>query len=260
MLIASTAAWVGENDILLDLLDAEGVRLAPSDPDVTFSLADPDGGNPVPVGHRVVQLAPDARPLFHLRVTLDRSGPWRVSATARTSPGESVGEGFLYVRDDDGTPALGSRVPAVTTPTLASAGGRAETISSMPEPDLWFYERSVAEMLEAGEPFVFVIDSFTFRINEVCGAGLGHAIHLRTEFPELRMIHAEPFRTAFIDGALQFDPPDGPPRRATWSEEWGIREPPWMFVVDRDGRLRAKFYGISGSDELRLAMAAVMEP
>jgi hypothetical protein len=38
---------------------------------------------------------------------------------------------------------------------------------------------------------------------------------------------------------------------------WGVSEPPWVFVIDRDGRLQAKFNGVIGSDELRAALASV---
>ena len=32
--------------------------------------------------------------------------------------------------------------------------------------------------------------------------------------------------------------------------EWGIRTEPWVFVVDADGRLAARFEGVVTEDEL----------
>jgi len=42
-----------------------------------------------------------------------------------------------------------------------------------------------------------------------------------------------------------------------YSMAWGVKEPPWVFVIDDEGRLVAKFSGVVGSDELRAAIAAV---
>jgi hypothetical protein len=61
----------------------------------------------------------------------------------------------------------------------------------------------------------------------------------------------------FSAGQLALDPPEGPAELADWSLAYGIDEPPWVFVVDESGRVRAKFEGIFGTDELRAAMAAV---
>jgi hypothetical protein len=38
----------------------------------------------------------------------------------------------------------------------------------------------------------------------------------------------------------------------------GIPEPAWTFVVDGEGRLRGKFEGLVGSDELRSVMQEVL--
>lgn len=261
VLVASTAAWPGRNEILVDLLAPDGSRLAPYATDVRFSATAPDGGAPTTLESEVVQLAPEARALYRLTMDADHPGPWRIGARLTDPSGEPgrglEGEGLLWVSDDRGTPALGSLVPSVETPTLRSAAGQVAAITSDPEPDPDFYERSVAEAVAAGEPFVYVVDSFTFRTTETCGAGLGHSLHLRTEFPDVRMIHAEPLETAYVDGELRLDPAEGPPRLAPWAASWGIDEPPWVFVVDGEGRLRAKFAGISGSDELRLALSSI---
>ena len=174
------------------------------------------------------------------------------------APGPAArGRDWFDVLDDKGTLPLGAAVPAVDTPTAFTADAVA-AISSDPEPDPIFYERSVADALAAGIPFAFVIDSYAFRTNEACGGGLGHLAHLHDEMPDLVMIHAEPFRTTYADGALALDPVGGPPRLAAWSEAFGIAEPPWTFIVDADGPLRGKFEGIVGSDELRSVMQAVL--
>ena len=71
------------------------------------------------------------------------------------------------------------------------------------------------------------------------------------------MIHAEPFVTPTGDAVLVRDPTGGPRRIAPWAAAWGVTEPPWLFVVDADGKLVAKFQGIFGTDELLSALRKV---
>jgi len=79
------------------------------------------------------------------------------------------------------------------------------------------------------------------------------------DYPGLVIIHAEPWHMAngTEGGMLELDPPGGPAVLTDYAEAWGIAEPPWVFVIDRDGRLHAKFTGIIGSDELRAAITSV---
>lgn len=256
VLLVSGQLWPGENHLLLDLLDRDGRRLAQARPDVAIRVGRPGEEPTIDVPVDVVQLAPDARPLFRGVVDLDVPGPWSVSATVGEGQDALSGSSWFEVGEDGGTIALGEPVPASDTPTGATAEAL-RAISSNPEPDPDFYAVSVRDALEAGEPFVFVIDSFTFRTNEACGGGLGHLIHLHDEFPGLAMIHAEPYRVSLQGGELALESPGGPPRLAEWSEAWGIAEPPWTFVVDGEGRLRGKFQGIVSSDELRSLMHTV---
>jgi len=39
--------------------------------------------------------------------------------------------------------------------------------------------------------------------------------------------------------------------------EWGISTEPWIFTVDRSGRIAASFDGVRGPDELDDALAAI---
>ena len=56
---------------------------------------------------------------------------------------------------------------------------------------------------------------------------------------------------------LGLDPPGGPAVLTDYAQAWGITEPPWVFVIDRVGLVRAKFTGVIGSDELRAAITSV---
>jgi hypothetical protein len=39
-----------------------------------------------------------------------------------------------------------------------------------------------------------------------------------------------------------------------WMKRWGLQSEPWVFLVGRDGRIKAKFEGSVSTDELRAAI------
>lgn len=248
--------WMGTSDLLLEVFDETYRPIANRDVPVVIALERPDGTLLPEQPADIDQPTPGARLLYVARVDLDQVGPWRLHVrTEDATPLTTTVP--LDVLPDDGSPALGSPFPRLDTPTATSDPGGIAAISTMPGADPAFYERSVAELIERGEPFLLTVDSVGFRTTDACGAGLGHLIHLHHELPTMRMVHIEPFRMRLAAGALVLDSPDASPRPTDLAEALGATVPPWIFVVDRDGRLWAKFHGIFGSDELRSAINTV---
>jgi hypothetical protein len=131
-------------------------------------------------------------------------------------------------------------------------------ISSDPEPLTAFYTWSLDEALRERQPTVLVLDSYAYRPNAACGGALGILHDVFIDYPGLVIIHAEPWHMAADeDGMLRLDPPDGPAVLTDVARAYGVEEPPWVFVIGRDGRLQAKFSGVVGSDELRAALTSV---
>jgi hypothetical protein len=253
----STQLWVGTNDLILQLFDEHSVPIVDAGAQPTVTLVAPDGTTREPVAGAVRRFAASARDLVVAQVDLDEVGPWRVVVTAALADGTRTGTADLMVLPDDGVPALGAPVPSVVTATMRDAHNLMRAITSDPEPVSQFYTSSVSELLQAGQAFVLVFDSYLFRPNEACGGALGILHEISSEFPSLNVVHAEPWVTSFQTGTLALEPPDGPARLTDAATAFGLREPPWVFVVDGAGLLRAKFRGVVGTDELRAAMARV---
>ena len=192
-------------------------------------------------------------------MSLEDVGRWDIEVRAQIQGTEHAGRGVLEVFDDMGTPALGSLAPGGDTPTMRDAHSLMHHISSDPEPLTAFYTWSLDDALAQQQPTVFVLDSYAFRPNAACGGALGILHEVFIDYPALSIIHAEPWHMAMgTDGhMLELDPPGGPAVLTDYAEAWGIEEPPWVFVIDRDGRLHAKFTGVIGSDELRAAISSI---
>jgi hypothetical protein len=253
----STQHWIGENDIILQLLDGDDQPIVDRDLPVELTLVSPSGIESAPVPATLGRWAVTGRDLYVARATLDEEGIWTTRVRAELDGREASAEGAITVYPDAGTPALGSEVPDVDTPTLLDVGNLTDAISSDPDQVAAFYWKSVTDELRNDQPFVFILDSYAFQPNEACGGALGIIHDIFIEYPALSIIHAEPWVMRFSGGALTLEPPEGPAQLAPWSVAYGVAEPPWVFVVDEDGRLRAKFTGVFGTDELRAAMTAV---
>jgi hypothetical protein len=255
----STQLWLGTNDVLLSVYDTEtGDSLANAGVELSVRFTGPDGSG-VTARPALERFATYGRRLYRARVPLDELGRWQVNVSAEFDGATYAGDGVIDVSDDMGTPALGSVVPGGDTPTMLDAHSLMHHISSDPEPLTAFYTWSLDDALAQHQPTVFVMDSYAFRPNAACGGALGILHEVFIDYPGLTIIHAEPWHMApGTDGhMLDLDPPGGPAVLTDYAEAWGIAEPPWVFIIDRDGRLQAKFTGVIGSDELRAAITSV---
>jgi hypothetical protein len=270
--VVSTSIWTGDASIVVALSEADASPISDASLAVSGRFTAPASSgmvDPVRVDGRIVHPPGGSRDLVRLDATLPVAGRWTLEVTI-TKPGDSASPTerravtSLTVRDPGSVPMRGDRAPATVTPTLASVGGEVALLTSDSHPLSALYELSVADALAAGSPFMLVLDSAGFKESAACGGALAIVHGLADAGPAVPVIHAEPFRTRAVGGRLTLDPPDGPATLAEWSVDWGLDDPafgtgsiPWVFVVNRDGVVRAAFQGVMGSEEVALALADV---
>ncbi|MFN8623545.1 MAG: hypothetical protein U0869_22630 [Chloroflexota bacterium] len=259
--VENSQLWPGRDDVLFDVVDEDwnGVDVGPER--VKVVVRDPSGALRDHLIPERLRMPGTGQRLFRARVTLDTPGTWQLEVRTDVDGSLVTSTTELVVSPDDGrTPAIGAPVPDVDTPVATDDAGIA-AISSVASPPPALYAESARRALADGRPFLLVIDTASFPTSDACGGAIGHVLHLATEFPDLLMIHAEPYRTTIVDGRLALaDPAAGPeltPEPAPWAIAWGATSPPWVFVVDANGHLAAKFSGVMGTDELRAAILAV---
>jgi hypothetical protein len=267
--VVSTSVWPGDSTILVALSETDATPIDGADLAVSARLAAPlvPPAAPVVVDGRFVRPSGGSRDLARFDVAVPVAGLWDLEVTIRGAAGSADAVvrravTSFTVKDPGDVPTRGDRAPAVATPTLASVDGNIALLTSDTHPEPTFYERSVVDALDAGSPFVLILDSAGFRETEACGSALAIVHRLPGIDPSVTLIHAEPFRTRVVDAGLTLDPPDGPAALADWSVAWGIGDPafgpgsiPWVFVVDGDGVVSAAFQGVMGSEELAVALA-----
>jgi len=178
----------------------------------------------------------------------------------------AVATGRVPVRDPGSTARLGSPAPNVRTPTIADAGGDIRRISTDPLPMNRLYETSTSDALAAHEPFVLVLDSSRWKTTDICGTALVLVRYLTERWPDGTFIHLEPFAYDLVTDSLVLRGSLAQPEVLPAAEAWGIATPPWVatsmpwvFVVDRDGIVRAKYQGVVGSADLDVLISMLRD-
>lgn len=255
VLVVSTQLWVGQNDLLLDLLDQNGERLPDAGRTASIELVGPDGKAHATIPLERIRLSNTGRLLHRARVMLDAPGDWIARASIPTGAGGRLdGAAPFVVMADAGTPGLGQPAIPVRTPTVSWGPIASITSDRDPLPALYWW--SLDDALRAQRPILYVIDTARPGVGDGCGSAIGEARVLGGSFPGLVVIHAEPFVFG-EDGAIVTGPDQGPVRIAPWAAAWGVSAPPWMFVIGSDGLVHAKFQGVFGTDELLSALRQV---
>lgn len=159
--------------------------------------------------------------------------------------GTSVaGLGNVIVRPRPEAPAVGDRAPASRTPTLATTKDIAKLTTRVP-PDRELLKVSVADALRLHQPFVVVFATPKFCASRTCGpvVDVVDAVRKRWAGTAVRFIHVE----IYTDNV----PSKGPNR---WVQEWRLPTEPWVFLVGKDGRVKARIEGALSQNELAAAV------
>lgn len=189
-------------------------------------------------------VAPKA--IYEADVPLARSGPYALLILTRQGEEVVGATARLRVRSSEPIPAVGTRPPAIETPTVESVGGKIEEIETREPPDD-MHEVSFKDVL--GErPVALLFATPALCHSRTCGPVTDLAVELQDEYGDrMTFIHNE----IYVDN----DPNKGlrPQLRA-----FGLRTEPWLFTVDREGRVAARLEGAFGIDAFREAVQAAL--
>ena len=184
--------------------------------------------------------------------TFDEAGSWGVEVTA-TIEGKTfdpVGAAFT-VQQEGKSVAVGAPAPQSETLTLDDVADVAEIDTSDP-PIPEMHMLSIAEAVTSGNPSVIVFATPAFCVSRICGPTKEVVDELYSEYDEgVNFVHVEPYdleKARAGEGLF--------PIPAT--AEWGLQSEPWVFLVDRDGIVAAKFEGVVTLDELKAALEPLL--
>ena len=196
-ILASSELAAGPNRFLFSLTDPQGAPLAAPDVSVRLRFYDDD------VDPEAVVFEADARFLWAIEgvrglyaadVDFPDAGRWgtRFDATFPDGRQETVRADY-DVRETTSTPAIGAPAPPVDSPTAADVGGDLSAISSDPEPEPRFYERSIADAVEAGQPAIIAFVTPAFCQSGTCGPTIETVKAVASRHPEVNVVQVEPY-------------------------------------------------------------------
>lgn len=186
--------------------------------------------------------------IYVARFSLARPGKYTL--VAQPEGAKIQGLATLDVRRRPQAPAVGERAVPSRTPTLASAHGDVASLTTANPPDLSLLRYSVGESVKAHAPFVLVFATPKFCSSRTCGpvVDVAQAVQRRFAGSGVRFIHVE----VYTDN----NPAQGFNR---WFREWRLPSEPWVFLVGRDGRIKARFEGSVSAAELSAAVQRLLK-
>ncbi len=179
-------------------------------------------------------------------VTLPSAGIW--SAEFVVADGTPTEGAAFRVQAEAGAPMVGDPAPRTENLTVHDAPF-AEISTRQVESDA-LHNVSVAEAVDAGEPFVVFFASPRFCVSALCGPVTDTLERVHQELGgTVEVIHIEPWN---LDAARN----EGRLTPSAEMLEWGLPSEPWTFVVDGGGRISARYEGLVTAEEVLGAVRA----
>ncbi len=218
--------------------------------DGTSGTAGPFEATYVPIEGPGITLGPeDIKGVYVAQITVPNAGGYYMAATYTIDGKESSASGSISIAEAEASPPVGADALPSDTPTVKSSGGDFALLTTADPPDKTLLEYSIAESIEAKQPFVAVFATPKFCASRLCGptVKIAEAVQRNMKATPMRFIHVEIYRDN--------DPNAGP---NAWVQQWALPSEPWVFVVGADGKIRSKFEGAVGLDELEQAARAAL--
>lgn len=186
-----------------------------------------------------------ARVLYASELELGQPGEWRLAALVRD------GDGFAATRlpsiavdRDDPVPAPGERPPRIHTPTVADVGAVGEIDTRVPHSTL--HDHDFADV--AGKrPVALLFATPALCQSRVCGPVVDVTEQVKRDHDgDAAFIYMEIYEDNDPNAGLR------PQVRA-----FDLPTEPWLFVIDRDGRIDTRIEGAFSVAELETAIERV---
>ena len=193
-------------------------------------------------------------------MTFDKPGEWQIEAViARGEETLASAVMDVEVKEDSYTPSIGSTPPLTINKTAADESGLTE-ITTWPRADIDLYEKTIPEALESGMPLVVVMSSPGFCTSPTCGPQVDTVTELKDLYAEqANFIHVE-----IYDNPIEIQSSLDMGVYSPVVVEWGLTKSEdylnesWVFIIDSDGLITAKYEGYASLDELESGLEEVL--
>jgi len=189
-----------------------------------------------------------ARTVYTASLPFSKPGRYEVLAVARLDGrlvGASSSGGPVTVLGDSKVPEVGERAPKVSTPTKASVSGNVRSIDTRVPPST-MHDEDFADVV-GKKPVVLLFATPALCQSRVCGPVVDIAEQVKARSGRgATFIHQEIYRDNVVEKGLR-------PQVLRWK----LQSEPWLFVIDKNGRISTRIEGPFSARELERALDKV---
>jgi hypothetical protein len=256
--LMSSLVSVGPNRFLYNVLDPTYRQLAAPDVPsrIDFYAIERDANVPVGGAHASYLSSGLGRGLYRATVDFDCVGEWGAEVSIELEDGSIVSERLRFAVHELGdTPAIGAPAPLSDSLT-AFTDEAAQRISTDKHPYPAAYDKTVAQTVTSGSPSLVFFATPAFCQTGFCGPTVELVKSVAMDYEgDVEFVNVEPYVLHVTENGLQpLLDEDGHLQPVQAALDYGIPVEPYLFVIDAEGDVFAKFEGIVGGDELRAAI------
>jgi hypothetical protein len=184
--------------------------------------------------------------VYATRAPFPKPGRYAVLAITQGTSGPLGSTAQLNVAARSAVPRVGQPAPRIATDTLASVGGDVAKLTTRVPPD--DLEKVSFKDVVGKRPVALLFSTPALCQSRVCGPVTDVALSLEERYRgRVAFIHEEVYRDNQVKLGLR------PQLKA-----FHLATEPWLFTVDRHGRIAARLEGAFGVNEFRRAVEAAL--
>ncbi len=268
-LLVNSELVVGENRLMVGLLSQDNEEIAAAEVSFRFfkldgeqqELREEAAATPITVEKNYTHTHDDGTVETHgagesgvyvATVQFDEAGQWGVetAVTIGDTDYDALGTQFTVLEESISI-AVGASAPRSETLTLDDVDDVAEIDTSDP-PIPEMHTMTIAEAVTSGRPSVIVFATPAFCLSRICGPTKDAVDDLFGEYKdEVNFVHVEPYE---LDKARAGEGLFPIPA----TDEWGLLSEPWVFLVNSQGNVAAKFEAFVTVDDLTGAIEPLL--
>ncbi len=246
-IVANSDLAIGKARLQVGVVHPVDGRLGGPDTPISVEISPSDANsNAATYPAEWLWLIPEVTGLYFAEVELPTSGLWDARVVAE---GSEVEPTTFLVNEKSIAPNIGDLAPIAPIETLAD--NPIDELTTDPDPDLNFYRWTMEEAFTSGKKTVVVFSTPAFCQSATCGPTLDIVKQAAVDFPSQNFIHVEVYTDInapnFTPTAEFLNPALGP-------DYWNLPSEPWVFVVDEQGVVIARFEGALTTNDVVSAL------
>ena len=243
--VANSDIGTGQSRLQIGIIGPEGERLGSPDEPISVEIAPATSAGEVErYEAEWMWLIEDVVGLYKVEADITSTGIWTVSVIPENGP--KLEPGQFQVLDPTFAPSVGDLAPVAPIDTLANKP--LVDLTTDPEPDEDFYQMTMEQAFSSGKKSVVVFSTPAWCRSSTCGPTLNIVKDAKAEFPDANYIHVEVYTDL---NAPDFSPTIDFLAPSLGPGYWNLPSEPWVFVVDEQGVVAARFEGSLTTDDIR---------